>query len=114
MRAYISGPMDSYGDPTENREVFRRAAKQLRRNGWHVLSPVELDEEAPPPAGMSWHQSRRFFMKRDLNVIIDEMWAEFGDTLFTLHNWVFSSGAKSEVATAQSLGIKVKMYVEER
>ena len=113
MRVYLSGPIDSYGDRYENLAAFYAAERALRKRGWDVINPARIDEEYPPPQGMSYHQCRRFFMSRDLNVIMDDMYAEFGDVMFLLPNWTMSPGALAEVALARSLGMKVKVYREE-
>ena len=111
MKAYVSGPMRNY--PDNNFPAFYAAERTLRRRGWDVINPARLDEEDPAPQGMSYSQSRRFYMDRDLNIIISEMFAEFGDTIFTLPGWTQSNGALAEVALAHSLGMRVKMFVEE-
>ena len=111
MRAYLSGPM--HGFPDNNFPAFYAAERVLRRRGWEVINPARLDEENPAPAGMSYSQGRRFFMDRDLNIIMTEMWAEFGDTMFVLPGWTQSPGAMAEVSLAHSLGMKVRVYREE-
>ena len=111
-RCYISGPME--GLPEDNHPAFFAAERQLKRDGWEVINPALLDKIDEPPNGMSRAQSRRFFMDRDLNLIISEMWAEFGDTIFTLPGWTQSPGALAEVALGLSLGMRVRPYREER
>ena len=111
MHCYISGPMNGVAE--HNFPAFFAAERYLRKRGWEVINPARLDEEDPAPKGMSYHQARRFYMDRDLNIIMTEMYAEFGDVMFLLPGWTQSPGAMAEVSLAHSLGMKVRVYREE-
>lgn len=45
MKIYISGPMSNM--PNNNVPAFNKAAKALRKKGYRVVNPAELDKGEP-------------------------------------------------------------------
>lgn len=94
-RLYISGPMT--GIPDFNYPAFHEAAKALRKAGYEVISPAELDDERG-----EYDESRyEEYLAGDL-LAIDQC-----DGIATLPNWEQSRGARLEVAYAKAHGMKV-------
>ena len=100
-RIYVAGPMRFYAE--HNFPAFDAAAKELRRAGWEVVSPAELDRLAhvheftdPLPPGFL-----RQAMKRDLASICD------CDALCLLPGWEQSAGSQVELTLAKFLGLTI-------
>ncbi len=51
VKIYLSGPMSGY--PSFNIPAFDDAARQLRANGYQVVSPAEQDSPATRAASLS-------------------------------------------------------------
>ena len=112
---YIAGPMR--GIPEYNYPAFMAAAELLRGLGWMAYNPAEMDiaKDFEDYASRSLDeqklhdsaQAARRFAQRDLNVIIEKLQAERGDTLFMLPGWENSTGAQAEVAVARWVMIPV-------
>ena len=102
MRIYLSGPMS--GMHQYNRAAFVKAAKELRREGLDVVSPVELDEadgaslDDPSLPERYWH-----FLSRDVQTIGTGNF----DAMFVLEGWEKSVGARLEVFQAVLMRIPV-------
>lgn len=113
LTVYVAGPMT--GIPEYNAPAFRRAAAELRMRGFHVISPVELDEmdgvslEAEAASATTllsspgWDWARA--LARDIKVIIQR-----ADAVVVLEGWERSRGAFLETATAYALGMPVLRF----
>ena len=87
-RIYVSGPMT--GVPGLNRPAFNRAAKMLRKKGYKVINPPELDRNEPR---RSWEGC----LQRDITYLMQ------CDKVATLPRWNKSRGAKLEIYIAKML-----------
>lgn len=104
---YIAGPMT--GHPDFNFPAFRAAATQYRDQGFDVISPAELDEQADfDPTGLTGNEnlalhgmSLRNILARDLELVSTV------DGLILLKGWEQSKGATAEIALAAALGLWV-------
>lgn len=101
-KVYISGPMTGY--PDDNFPAFRAAAVALRRKGFEVVSPAEMDSHDELEAV---HAEERYgpmyqaLLRRDLDVIKDP---EVGiEAIVLLPGWTRSNGALRELGQALSL-----------
>jgi nucleoside 2-deoxyribosyltransferase len=92
MRVYIAGPIT--GIPDHNFPAFRAAAKDLRRLGISVISPIEINGESEGKAG-NWQQC----MKADIAALTQ------CDMVALLPGWQNSRGALLEQYVALNLGI---------
>lgn len=113
---YLSGPMRS--KPQFNYPAFMDAAAKLRDAGWSVFNPAEMDlkEGGAPNLSMTvseqedyaaqWSNARHY-AKRDLAVILDNLFPPIGDAIVVLPGWEESIGARAEVAVAKWLGLNV-------
>lgn len=113
MRVYLAGPM-SYV-PSFNIPVFDAAADDLRKRGFFVVSPAELDDPetvarclaspdgVPTPADETWGDS----LARDVKIIADDGI----EAVYVLPGWQDSPGALLETFVASSLlGLPVVDY----
>lgn len=98
---YISGPMG--GLPKLNFPAFNDAAKRLRRSGFAVVNPAELDAKIPKAQRKDWEWSD--YLRRDIAVLMR------CECVVVLPNWEKSRGARLEVQTAKGLGMMVYTYV---
>lgn len=92
MRLYLSGPMT--GIPDLNRPRFNHMALLLRRRGFEVVNPPELD--AKEHCG-TWEEC----LKRDLRFLTE------CDAIATLPNWTKSRGANLEIHVGKALSYPV-------
>lgn len=99
---YIAGPMS--GIPQFNFPLFHSAAKQLRAQGFKIVSPAEQDSAAVQAEAMksktgsfaadgkvggeTWGD----MLSRDVKLVADRV-----DGIIVLPNWVTSRGARLEV-----------------
>lgn len=82
---YISGPMTGYADL--NFPAFNFAATSLRKRGWEVLNPVELN----PDPKADWY-----------DCIIDDIQAmKQCNAIYLLYGWEQSHGANIEYWVAK-------------
>lgn len=88
-RIYISGPMT--GLPEFNLPAFAAEAERLRRLGFDVVNPAEIN-----PVGGTWEEC----MRRDVALLVT------CDHVATLPGWDKSQGAQLEVYIADRLGIR--------
>lgn len=86
----MTGPMTGY--PDDNRPAFRKAAALLRKQGFKVTSPDELDER-DPAVGTTWAD----YLRRDIPWVLR---AEMG---VALPGWRESKGAQLEVLILTTL-----------
>lgn len=91
-KIYVSGPMS--GLPHNNVPAFNRAAKALRKKGYSVVNPAELD--AGEPCG-TWEECLRRDL-RHLTICTD---------VATLPGWTKSRGANLEIHVAKALSFAV-------
>jgi|18_taG_2_1085343.scaffolds.fasta_scaffold05276_6 hypothetical protein len=107
---YIAGPMRGYDD--YNYPAFDRQAIVLRRQGWTVINPAEMDrdDEKPingphqfdPVNNYEDHEFMRSALKRDMVAICDECTA-----IYMMSDWETSRGAKAEWHLAKALGLEI-------
>jgi len=88
MRLYCSGPMTGIKD--KNFPAFNKASKALRKKGYQVVNPAELDMQHPR---QTWAEC----LRRD---IVAEMRC---NGVATLPGWKRSRGAQLEVYIAEAL-----------
>lgn len=98
---YLAGPMS--GLPQFNFPAFYAAAKDLRDQGYRMVSPAELDDAEDAAiaraskdgdaaaAKRSWGE----FLGRDIQILADDC-----DGMILLPGWEKSPGARLEVCTA--------------
>ena len=90
-RVYISGPMT--GLPEFNFPAFHSAAQELRRCGYEVVNPAEINAEN----NGDWH----IYLRADIKALCD------CDILALLPGWEGSNGAHLELHVAHRLGRNV-------
>lgn len=90
---YVSGPMT--GMPRHNRPAFNRAAKLLRKKGYSVVNPAELD--AKEKKSLPWVDC----LRRDIKALMK------CHEVALLQGWESSRGANLEVHIARQLGMKI-------
>ncbi len=99
---YLAGPMS--GMPDLNRPVFAEAARNLRYQGYKVVSPHELNHNRPLAD-----------VGRD-RAYEDYIWLDTAqglircDTLVLLPGWVYSRGAKDEFGMASAWGYAIGFW----
>lgn len=92
MRVYVSGPMS--GLPKNNVPAFNAAAKKLRRLGYDVVNPAELDAGEPC---LTWEEC----LRRDLK------WLVTCDAIALLPGWKKSKGANLEAYVGRELSFDI-------
>lgn len=92
---YIAGPMT--GVPKKNFPAFMKAAKQLRKKGFKVVNPAEL--EHIKPICRTWEEC----LRRDLIHVLRKCYA-----VAVLPDWRNSRGANLEVYVAKQLDMPVR------
>ena len=91
MTVYISGAMT--GAPDLNRPAFEARAAKLRKLGYEVVVPHDLDDATPPP--LTWKSC----LKRDIAALSQ------CDLISMIPGWEKSVGACLEKDVAYRLGI---------
>lgn len=110
--AYIAGPMT--GIVEWNFAAFDEARDALRRDGWNVISPADLDRaDGFRPDGMAGteelsQQQKRRFARNDIGALL------VVDAVFVLPGWERSAGATHEVQIAGWLGLPIYTWPEGR
>ena len=89
IRLYLAGPMSGIKD--KNKFLFNKVAIMLRKKGFDVINPWELD--ANDKVSKTWEQ----FLIRDLKQLLD------CNVIVTLPDWQESRGATLEVFIATQL-----------
>jgi len=107
---YIAGPMRGFEDG--NFPAFDRQARVLKKQGWRVINPAEMDrQEGEPPGGHldfdpeTDYEDREFMrdaLKRDLIVICEDCTA-----MYMMSGFETSRGAKAEWHTAKAVGLDI-------
>lgn len=99
-KIYIAGPMTGY--PQFNYPAFCEAAAKLRAEGWEVFSPAEIgiDRYGDDSEGMK--MTRRQCLAFELTWI-----ALQADAIYLLPGWNESTGARTEKALADALGLEI-------
>jgi len=92
MLIYVSGPMSNL--PLNNTPKFNAAAKALRKKGYRVINPAELDKGEPC---RTWEDCLRRDL-RELTRCTD---------IATLPGWTKSRGAKLEIHVGKALSFEV-------
>lgn len=102
-RVYLAGPMRGY--PEFNFPAFKFAAEKLRGEGFEVFSPAEKggeEEFQKDPSLATKLAARRHVFALDWDWI-----AKHADAVALLPGWEKSSGARSERACAEAVGLSV-------
>lgn len=103
---YLSGPMTGY--EAFNYPAFIEATAELRAWGFNVISPHELDADAGKDPDISWTATdRREAMARDVHAV-----AVLADGVALLPGWAASSGARAEMAVADSINLPIQTVPE--
>ena len=107
---YVAGPMR--GHENFNFPAFDRQTDILRKQGWKVINPADMDrEDGKPDAGpMEFdpainYGDREFMrdaLRRDIEVICRDCTA-----VYMMTGWEASRGAKAEWAVAKALGLEI-------
>lgn len=112
MKVYLAGPMT--GIPQFNYPAFDAGACELRRRGFEVQSPAELDNaetraaallspDGAPGSGSSNGETWGDFLARDVKLIADGGI----DAVYVLPDWHRSRGARLETFVAYLNGLPV-------
>lgn len=110
-KCYIFGAMSKHKDQGWNFDAFDEAKDKLEAQGFHVISPADLDRFYEgwglyPPEGLVVTQEmRNRFIDRDI-AAINECSHAYG-----LDEWWESTGARAEKAYAEWRGLTL-MYEE--
>lgn len=105
MKLYIAGPMT--GIPQFNFPAFNEMAERLRSQGYEVVSPAELDDDADRAMALasidghvgSVEKTWGDFLARDVKLIADDGI----DGILVLPGWEKSRGARLETFVANAL-----------
>ena len=107
---YVAGPMRGY--PLWNYPAFDHCSDVLRKQGWEVVNPAELDRDAERLAPVSMvstsqinyadDEFMRKALRRDMIAICDNCTA-----IYMMSNWERSKGARAELAIAKAIGLDV-------
>lgn len=92
IKLYVSGPMT--GLPNNNVLAFNKATKKLRKKGFKVVNPAELDSGEPCRTWVAC-------LRRDLK------WLVTCDMIATLPGWKKSKGATLEVHVGKQLSFPI-------
>jgi hypothetical protein len=93
---YLSGPMRGY--PEHNFPAFDKAAAILRKYGYEVISPAEMDRLDPKTSGAL------AYARRDCDALLNQ-----GVThIYMMKNWEKSIGARAEFALASWIGLEIE------
>lgn len=92
-RIYISGKITGLNE-MEVQLTFNSAMRKLCKEGWHVCNPILLPDTG---TDKPWIH----------NMLIDIKHLLECNTIFMLHNWTDSKGARVERAIAIEMGMTV-------
>ena len=96
---YISGPMGIHMTTDWNFSAFHRAAHHLRKHGFVVINPAELDGGG---TGRSWS----YYIERDKKELCK------ADAIVLLPRWKESLGVAAELKEAEKYNIPVHTMAE--
>lgn len=112
-KCYIAGPMT--GIPHFNFPLFDKVAMQMRRNGWDIVSPAEMDAGPLREAALSsvdgspsdLPRDTRWgdVLARDVRVIANDC-----DRIVLLPGWRTSKGATLEAVVGLLVGVQFYAY----
>lgn len=111
LTIYVAGPMTGIED--KNKHRFALAAIDLRKLGYNVLTPIEMDEEdgisleAEAKEPGDWHWA--LALGRDIHFVI-----QHADLVVVLPGWETSRGCFLETEAAYAKGIPVLAYPDLR
>lgn len=111
MKVYVAGPMT--GIENYNWPAFEEAAAMLRRWGYEVVSPTEIDEEMDAVIvsrltdGTVWNVRTTPSFDYDSVLATDLKHVENSDAIYLLQGWQKSKGARMELETALRCGLVV-------
>lgn len=113
---YVAGPMR--GVPLYNFPAFDAAAMRLTWEGWHVVSPAELDrrrgfDPLELPIDFDWSTVPQGFNLREA-ITCDLEHLQNCDAIYMLDGWQRSKGARAELATAEWLGLEILYQTQPR
>lgn len=91
MKVYIAGPMTGY--PDLNFPAFNKEAAKLRKKGYTVINPAEVN----PDVTMAWAEC----MRKDIAELVQ------CDAIKLLKGWENSKGATLEHHIAERLELKI-------
>lgn len=108
MKVYLGGPMT--GIAQFNFPAFDAAAADLRKQGYEVVSPAELDDpetrelalqspDGAPGSGSAHGQTYGDFLARDVKLLADDG----VEAVIVLPGWEHSTGARLETFIANAL-----------
>ena len=109
MRYYLAGPMQ--GRPQFNYPLFDSVSLALRKLGYDIISPAEMDSDEirmsalaskdgkPGDKTLVADQTWGDFLSRDVKMIADEL-----DAIILLPEWETSKGAKLEAFVSIMVG----------
>ena len=107
---YVAGPMRGYEN--FNFPAFDRQTRILKKQGWGVVNPAEMDRQSGLPCNEPMefdpatnYNDREFMrdaLKRDMIIICEECTA-----IYMMSNWESSRGAKAEYHLAKALGLDI-------
>ena len=110
---YLAGPMR--GLPQCNFPAFNDAAECLRRRGFHIISPAELDSAATRAEALACvggedlptygGETPGEILARDVRIVADEV-----DGLIFLPGWEKSRGARLEAFVGLLYGKAFALY----
>ena len=113
MRLYIAGPMTNI--PHFNFPAFDAMASVLRKDGYEVVSPAELDDPEDKaramasldgsPVQYTYGKTHADFLARDLKIIADQI-----DAIVVLPGWGTSRGARIETFIGWSYGKSIYTF----
>jgi hypothetical protein len=112
MTLYVAGPMSGY--PGNNFLAFDAAAEDLRKRGFAVVSPAELDDEETRAKALASidgaedltsGETHGDYLSRDVKLIADLV-----DGVCVLPGWQNSKGARLETFIAFLYGKPVTHY----
>lgn len=97
-KLYIAGPMT--GLPEFNYPAFRDADQRLRRAGYDVLNPADIDaaHNPTPDTPQEWD----WYMRHALRMVLA------AEGIALLPDWWKSRGAALEVSVAAALNLPVR------
>lgn len=102
MAIYVSGPMSNM--PENGHPPFHKASAHLRKLGYTVISPAEMEKIHPTP--LEWQE----YMRHDL-AILTQFYPRI-ERIVLLEGWSSSKGAQIEAFIGHTLGIPLYLFNE--